>query len=139
MVQPQSGFPFDLRTLVAFEAWRNPRIKTQLKENPKAAVAEIAKKHGLNLPDVNFNVIFEEPGNYTLVIPENPVGKSPAEIRAMRSRNSSELKSWSEGMHCSFTAECFCVGTQTGGCSCDTIAGTVCEDGPNYTKPWYCI
>ena len=139
MVQPQSGFPFDLRALVALEAWTNPRIKTQLKENPKAAVAEIAKKHGFNLPDVNFKVVFEEPGNHTFVIPENPVGISPAEVRALRSQSVGELLK--DSKFCSFTAACGCANTLTGLCMCDafvTLAGTVCESTMN-PSPNQCL
>ncbi|MGD1239269.1 hypothetical protein [Mycobacterium seoulense] len=82
----------DLRTHVALAAWANTGIRTKLKDDPRGAVTEIADRHSqwifrmsISSPNVNFKVVIGEPGDYTLVVPESPVGKSPAEIRAMRS------------------------------------------------------
>ncbi|MGD1239268.1 hypothetical protein [Mycobacterium seoulense] len=129
----------DLRTLVALEAWANPRIRTKLKDDPSGAVAEIANRHSLDLPDVNFKVVFDGPDDYTLVIPENPVGKSPAEVRAERSGSPAELQKISGGGVCTVTAECGCSRTVTGACACLTIAGTACVcKVVAFTEALYC-
>ncbi len=129
----------DLRTLVVLEAWANPRIRTELQENPRGTVAEIAKKHRVELPDVNLKVVFEEPGDYTLVIPENPVGKSPAEVRATRS-SSPGVPEKTLNPVCTYTTPCGCADTyETHSCLCDPFTAlAACPDltvGPHCPAP----
>jgi hypothetical protein len=119
---------YDLRALVMLEAWQNPTFKKEVMRHPNDAVKKLGQKYGVAVPaDANFSVIVEQPGDFHLILKENPLGLSPAEFkRWLRSKDAKEAEAKSGGAVCSKTAECGCPDTFTGGCACLTVFGTPC-------------
>jgi len=118
-----ADLPADLRTIVALKSWEDPKFAAELKDNPKGAVEGLAKSLGLDVSDVNFKVVDESSDEYLLVVPDNPMGASPAD---MRSQNSEVVMLRGGGTVNSYTADCGCGNSYTGGCSCGSIFGTPC-------------
>lgn len=118
-----ADLPADLRTIVTLKAWEDAKFADDLRKNPNKAVAALAKSLGLDIGSVDFNVVEEKKGAYTLVIAENPMGESPAR---MRSANSGVQMLRGGGTVNSYTADCGCGASYTGGCSCGSVFGTPC-------------
>ena len=97
--------PVDLRTIVALKSWEDPKFASDLKKNPKKAVKRLAKTLGLDIGNAKLKIVDEDAEEYTLVIPENPMGASPAE---MRKKNSEVTMLRGGGTINTFTADCGC-------------------------------
>jgi hypothetical protein len=129
---PRSEFPTDLRTLVNMWAWRDASFRHRLLEDPGAAIAELTERLGIDLPyGVEFRVVEDDPGVFTIPLAQNPVGASPAEFVERNYGKAAQIESAEEaigsGAFWSITAECFCSLTETGGCPCtNTHYGTPC-------------
>ncbi len=115
--------PVDLRTLVALKTWEDPKFAEELRSDAKSAVQRLAKEFKLDVSGVDFKVTDERSGEYVLVIPANPMGASPAELRTERNQLAM-LRGG--GTVNSYTADCGCGNSYTGGCSCGTVFGTPC-------------
>lgn len=79
MAQAQTQEPvLDLRALVDLEAWQDPRFKAEVQSNPNEAIAKLAKKYGVEVPEgMQFRTVTDETNVYHLVISNNPAGVSP--------------------------------------------------------------
>lgn len=116
--------PVDLRTIVTLKSWEDAKFAEDLRKDPKKAVTSLAKSLGLDIGTVDFNIVEEKKGAYTLVIAENPMGAAPAQMRA--ANKGVEMIRAGGGTVNSYTADCGCGSTYTGGCSCGSVFGTPC-------------
>ncbi len=56
-----------IKAKIIAKAWKDPKFKKKLMENPRAALKEM----GVAMPnDININIIEEGQGSYTLVLPQ---------------------------------------------------------------------
>lgn len=117
-----AGFGFDLRTLAMVSAWGDASFKATLQADPDTAMQQLCDAFGIPKPSVRWKVVDEADGEYTIVLPANPLGVPPAE------RTDDDMTTQGKtGFVCSYTSECGCGDSYTGGCPCGhTVSGSPC-------------
>ena len=98
----------DLRTIVTLRAWQDKAFADKVRQNPKAAVKELANEIGLDIPDIEFTLVDDTKDVYHLVLAENPVGAAPGGLQP------ESFSMTGGGTVNSYTADCGCAGTYTG-------------------------
>lgn len=104
----------ELRDLIQVVSWTDEQFAEELRTNRGAAVSALIERIGFDVGDLDLDLVSD------FEIPESPIGASPVEIHALD--DTEKLP----GTVNSYTADCGCSDTTTGGCSCGSVFGTPC-------------
>ena len=106
----------ELRDLIQVVSWIDEQFAEEMRTDRVAAITALVARVGMDIGDLDLNLV----GDFE--IPESPMGASPSEVHALDTHE----KLPGPGTVNSYTADCGCSDTTTGGCSCGSVFGTPC-------------
>lgn len=105
----------ELRDLIQVVSWTDEQFAEELRKDRAAAITALIERVGFDVGDLDLALVSD------FEIPASPMGASPSEVHA-----SDTTTKPGPGTVNSYTADCGCSDTTTGGCSCGSVFGTPC-------------